>query len=191
MDSTIGKALRAAGGIVCLLAAAGTGAGPPLQAPAPRSVLASPSVPASSLATAAAGPMDAALRHASISVAQAPARPAEFPPATAGQVKVAFECRIGLAKPQVDFSRFPRVRCEIDRARTVQLNGLRLARADSFFSGDGMTTKTVLVYEKNALVALPAKIRAAFQLYQDSSAVDSRSLLADVVYADAVIDLLR
>lgn len=174
MTFAIDRAMQRVGCAALLVSALSVGAAPP-------------SLPLPSPAPGTLASVDATLRNASINVSQAPARPGEFPAAAGSQGKVAFECRIGLARPQMDFSRFPRLRCDIDRARTVALNRLTLARADSFFSGDGMTTRTVLLYEQAAPGTPSLKIRAAFQLYLDRSATDSRALLAEVVYADAAI----
>jgi len=116
-------------------------------------------------------------------------KPGEFPPASPAQYKVAFECTIRNIPPQTDFDLFPRYRCDLDKVRTVEVNRLPIYRIDIFPSADGITTKIVLIANKNAKdMTLPNHIRAALQLYRDQSAKEGVSVLKDFFYADGLLE---
>ncbi len=111
----------------------------------------------------------------------------EFPPAISNQMKVAFECTIRNAPPQIDFSTFPRHRCDLDKLRTLELNKLTIQRIDQFPSADGITIKIVVI-ARNPLKDEPSPTRfhAAFQLYLDQPAGNSVAVLKEFLYADAM-----
>ena len=106
---------------------------------------------------------------ASMTVKQIGIKPGEFPQITASQYKVAFECRITTSKPQTNHSTFPRYSCFLDQPRTSALNRLPIYRVDYFPSVDGITTKIVMVADKNAKNPNPGRIRTAFQLMHEKN----------------------
>ncbi len=125
---------------------------------------------------------------ASMTVKQIDVKPGEFPQITASQYKVAFECKIATSKPQTDFSKFPRYSCFLDQPRTSAMNGLPIYRVDYFPSVDGITTKIVMVADKNAKNPNPDRIRAAFQLMHEKNETTRNTVLKDFVYADGLLN---
>lgn len=125
---------------------------------------------------------------ASMTVKQIDIKPAEFPQITASQYKVAFECKIATQKPQTDYSKFPRYSCFLDQTRTSAMNGLPIYRVDYFPSADGITTKIVMVADKNAKNPNPGRIRTAFQLMHEKNETTRNTVLKDFVYADGLLN---
>lgn len=125
---------------------------------------------------------------ASISVKQIEVGPNEFPSATNAQYKVGFECTIRVTPAQKDYSKFPRHTCFLDQPRTSSLNGLNIVRVDSWPSADGVTTKIVMIADKNSVKnPNPHRIRTAFQLMHETSASANKVVLNDFVYADGLL----
>ena len=124
---------------------------------------------------------------ASMTVKQIDIKPSEFPQITASQYKVAFECKIATSKPQTDYSKFPRYSCFLDQPRTSAMNGLPIYRVDYFPSADGITTKIVMVADKNAKNPNPGRIRTAFQLMHEKNETTRNTVLKDFVYADGLL----
>ena len=124
---------------------------------------------------------------ASMTVKQIDIKPGEFPQITASQYKVAFECKITTSKPQTDYSTFPRHSCFLDQPRTSAMNGLPIHRVDYFPSADGITTKIVMVADKNAKNPNPDRIRTAFQLMHEKNNTTRNTVLKDFVYADGLL----
>ena len=124
---------------------------------------------------------------ASMTVKQIDIKPAEFPQITASQYKVAFECKIATQKPQTDYSKFPRYSCFLDQTRTSAMNGLPIYRVDYFPSADGITTKIVMVADKNAKNPNLGRIRTAFQLMHEKNETTRNTVLKDFVYADGLL----
>ena len=124
----------------------------------------------------------------SITVKQIDVKPKEFPPVSATQYKVGFECSIRVTPAQKDYSKFPRHTCFIDQPRTAVLNGLTIVRVDSWPSADGVTSKIVMIADKNSVKnPNPYRIRTAFQLLYETTEKDSKPVLKDFVYADGLL----
>ena len=145
---------------------------------APKALAPATALPATSLRAAST---------ATLAVKQIEVKPGEFPPFTGNQIKVAFECRIGAAPAQTDYSKFPRYTCFLDQKRTADLNQLPIRRVDYFPSGDGITTKVTVVADRTAVNARPGRIRAAFQLMHEPHAGAGQPVLKDFVFADGLI----
>ena len=71
--------------------------------------------------------------------------------------------------------------------RTSALNGLPIYRVDYFPSVDGITTKIVMVADKNAKNPNPGRIRTAFQLMHEKNETTRNTVLKDFVYADGLL----
>ncbi len=158
-----------------------------------------PAAPASSLLPLSASPSNASIptppaasalrtRQATIVIKTLAVKPNEFPPIGPDQFKVAFECTIRGASQQTDFNVFPRYRCDLDKARTVELNKFTIQRVDQFPSIDGITTKIVVIAKKaTSSQPGPNQLHVAFQLYRDQSAESSAAMLKDFLMADATL----
>ncbi len=156
---------------------------------APVSVLSSGSATTSNAsATTPPAALTLKTRQATIGIKRLAVKPNEFPPIGPDQYKVAFECTIRGAPQQTDFNVFPRYRCDLEKARTVEINKLTIQRVDQFPSIDGITTKIVVIAKKiTSSQPGPNQIHAAFQLYRDQSAESSSAMLKDFLIVDATL----
>ncbi len=124
----------------------------------------------------------------SITVKQIEVKPTEFPPVAANQYKVGFECTIKVIPPPKNHSEYPRYTCFIDQPRTTTLNALTIDRVDGWPSADGVTSKIVMLANKQSEKnPKPGRIRTAFQLMHETSPTVSKPVLKDFVYADGLL----